>query len=437
MKSKKLNKKKIIHIAYYFPPIKSVGVNRSNRLANELASFFSSYTVCTTSNRKILPQSTLQIDDRVDVVEVPTFDFRTALSLLQKKESVHFDSGFKKKYYLNWLAKIIASFPFNIFLGQGSIIYILLGYKKVKQLIKNKPEDFVILSVFHPYADHLIAYLVKWKYPKVVWIADFKDLHIDPVYHNYYWKDVQLWFNKIILKKASFITTVSEGLAQNLRQFHDDVFVLPNGVTKIPEKVERYKDKFTISYTGAMFQDKRRPHLLLRAIEELIQEGKILKSKIRIQQAGRDLSIWKPLVKLFNLEDIFETHGVVSLDEAHLLQSKTHINLLLTTSHSAYKGVLTSKIFEYLAAANPVIVVINGPKDEIYEEAMSGINHLFIGYDKGDINKIKQFVLSYYHTWMSEEKYPRIEQKEWDSRYYWPKMINSFYSKIKKHISDV
>ena len=382
-----------------------------------------------------MAQEIQPISPQITLLEIPTFDYRSlSYLILKNKESA--EAKVKKKKYGKLFLKAMRSFPINLLIGEGAFIYIWKSYRAAKKLIVQSPQT-VVYSSFSPYADHLVAYLLKRKFPNILWVADFRDLHVDPTYQIYLWKNLQLWFNKKIIAKATFVTTVSEGLAQNLRQFHDDVFVLPNGVTKVPEKVERYKDKFTISYTGAMFQDKRRPHLLLRAIEELVQEGKILKSKIRIQQAGRDLSIWKPLVKLFNLEDIFETHGVVSLGEAHLLQSKSHINLLLTTSHSAYKGVLTSKIFEYLAAANPVIVVINGPKDEIYEEAMSGINHLFIGYDKDDVNKIKQFVLSYYHTWMSEEKYPRIEQKEWDSRYYWPKMINSFYSKIKKHISDV
>jgi len=213
--------------------------------------------------------------------------------------------------------------------------------------------------------------------------------------------------------------------------------VLPNGVTKIPESINRYSDKFTISYTGAMFQDKRRPQLLLRALDELIQEGKISKTKIRIQQAGRDVVIWESLIKSYDLQDVFETKGVVVLDEAHRIQSRSHINLLLTTSHSAYKGVLTSKIFEYLAAANPIVVIINGPEDEIYEEAMSGISHLFIGYDKDRVDDIKRFILNYYQLWVSGNSYPRIKQDEWDGRYYWPKMIGGFYNEIEKHLADV
>jgi len=431
-----LNKNsQILFLAYYYPPIKSPGVKRSYSISHLFQEYFDKITVITTSNRKIMAQEIQPISPKITLLEIPTFDYRfLSYLILKNRESA--EAKVKKKKSGKLFLKAMRSFPINLLIGEGAFIYIWRSYRAAKKLIVQNPQT-VVYSSFSPYADHLVAYLLKRKFPNILWVADFRDLHVDPTYQIYLWKNLQLWFNKKIIAKATFVTTVSEGLAQNLRQFHDDVFVLPNGVTKIPKKVERYKDKFTISYTGAMFQDKRQPHLLLRAIEELIQEGRILKSKIRIQQAGRDIAIWEPLIELFNLEDVFETHGVVSMDEAHLIQSKSHINLLLTTSHSAYKGVLTSKIFEYFAAANPIAVVINGPKDEIYEQAMSGINHLFIGYDKDDVNEIKQFVLNYYHAWLSEKKYSRIEQREWESRYYWPKMIIGFYTKIKKHIADV
>ncbi len=431
----KLSDNHFLLLAYYYPPIKSPGVKRSYSISHLFLEYFDEVSVFTTSNRKIMDQEVQPISSKIEVIEILTFDYRyLSYLILKNKESA--ESKVKSNLGGKLFLKAMRSFPINLVMGEGAFVYIWKSYRAAKKMIKQNPKT-VVYSSFSPYADHVVAYLLKRKFKYLVWIADYRDLHVDPTYRNYLWKDLQLWFDRKIASKATFLTTVSEGLAQNLRQFHDDVFVLPNGVTKIPEKIQRYKDKFTISYTGAMFQDIRKPQLLLKALEELIQERKISRTKISVQQAGRDVTIWKSLVKIFNLDDIFETQGIVSLDEAHLIQSKSHVNLLLTTSHSAYKGVLTSKIFEYLAAGNPIIVIINGPKDEIYEDAMSGINHLFIGYDKEDVKEIKRFIMNYYQAWLADEKYPRIEKGEWDSRYYWPKMINRFYNKIKKTEADV
>ena len=379
-----------------------------------------------------MAQEQQSISDSISVVEIPTIDYRyLSYLILKNKESA--ESKVKSNPGGKYFLKAMRSFPVNIFIGEGGLWYILTAYRKAKKLIRQNPNT-IVYSSFSPYADHVVAWLLKRKFKELLWIADFRDLHVDPTYRNYLWKNLQLWFNKKILCKASFVTTVSEGLAQNLRTFNKDVFVLPNGVSKIPKKQERYHDRFTISYTGAMFQDKRKPQLLLRALRVLIDEGKIDKNTIRIKQAGRDLAIWAPLVKKYGLESIFEPAGVVPLGEAHLIQSQAHINLLLTTSHASYKGVLTSKIFEYLAAANPILVIINGPRDEIYEEAMSGIEHLFVGYDSDELHKIKRFILDYYSLWIGNSNYPRIKKESWESRYYWPEIIYGLIGKVESHV---
>ncbi|HHB78727.1 MAG TPA: hypothetical protein ENK85_05805 [Saprospiraceae bacterium] len=423
---------RIIFLSYYYPPIKSPGVKRNYTISHLFTESFKKVTVFTTSNRKVMAQDEQPISPDISLVKVPTYDYRFfSYLILKNKESAESKAKSNKagKYFL----KAMRSFPVNIFIGEGGLWYIWSAYARAKRII-SKESQTIIYSSFSPYADHVVAWLLKRKFKKLIWVADFRDLHVDPTYRNYLWKKLQLWFDKTIIRKATFVTTVSEGLAQNLRKFHDDVFVLPNGVAKMPKAIERYTDKFTINYTGAMFQDKRRPHLLLKALQELIREGKIEKNTIRIQQAGRDVAIWKPLISKFNLEGVFESKGIVALDDAHLLQSKSHVNLLLTTSHKEYKGVLTSKIFEYLGAGNPILVIINGPKDEIYEEAMSGVEHVFVGYDSDSLDEIKEYILSYYNMWKTQKHYPRIKKENWAGRYYWPEMIHGLEEKIISHV---
>jgi len=426
---------KILFFSYYYPPIQSPGVKRNYTISHLFLESFKNITVFTTSNRKVMAQEVQSISPYLSLVEIPTFDYRyLSYLILKNKESAESKVKGNKggKYFL----KAMRSFPINIFIGEGGLWYILSAYAKAKKLLLQDPNT-IIYSSFSPYSDHVVALLLKRKFPEIFWIADFRDLHVDPTYRNYLWKNLQLWFNKRVISKATFVTTVSEGLAQNLKQFHDDIYVLPNGVSNIPEPIERYHDKFTISYTGAMFQDKRKPQLFLKAIQELIAEGDLKENKIRIQQAGRDVAIWELIINEFELDDVFESKGVVALEEAHLLQAKSHLNLLLTTSHKEYKGVLTSKIFEYLAAGNPIVVIVNGPKDEIYEEAMSGIESVFIGYDSDDLMAIKKFILHHYQIWLTGGEYPRIEKESWDERYYWPKMINGLQEKIQMNIDDV
>ncbi|MBK8350048.1 MAG: hypothetical protein IPL08_21440 [Saprospiraceae bacterium] len=85
-----------------------------------------------------------------------------------------------------------------------------------------------------PYADHVVAWLLKKKHPHVKWVADFRDLHIEPIYKNILWPGLQRWFEKKILRHADVVTSVSEGLSSKLKDYHPNVLTLTKGVNIRP-----------------------------------------------------------------------------------------------------------------------------------------------------------------------------------------------------------
>ncbi len=417
----------ILFLAYYYPPIQSPGVKRSFALSTHCRPYFDQVTVLTTANRRVVLTTDQKIPEDIRVVEVPTLDYRRiAARLTGNRESK--EAALKKRPAGRLFLKAMRSFPVNLLIGEGGLVYILSAYRIAKKILKAHP-DTVIYSSFSPWADHIVAWLLKRKYPHLIWIADFRDLHVDPIFRNYLWKNLQLWFDRKITARASLVTTVSEGLAIHLRRFHHNVAVFPNGVLTIPPKAHHYPDKFTIAYTGAMFRDRRRPHLLLRALQELFMENKLPREHIRLLQAGRDAGLWRDFAAPFGLEDIIELRGVLPQQDARRIQSRAHINLMLTASHPEYKGVLTSKIYEYLAAGNPIITLVNGPRDELLEQALHGIDHLFIAYDGDDTAPLKAFILTLFRRWRQSD-YPSIPPTQWTDRYHWPAIAGRFTARI-------
>ncbi|MBK8563695.1 MAG: hypothetical protein IPN76_10220 [Saprospiraceae bacterium] len=240
------------------------------------------------------------------------------------------------------------------------------------------------------------------------------------------------------MAKADVVTTVSKGLAEHLKAFHPNVVVLRNGIGELPITPAANADlptakHFTITYTGSMFRDLRKPDLLLEALSELIAAQKIAAEQVQIRYAGKDTATWIPLLEKYGLvPSIFLGLGNVTHQEAVQLQCSTHINLLLTYATPELKGNATGKLYEYLAAKQPVLLLVNGCKDEELEEIFEATNAGMIAYDSmNHKDLVKAFLLEKYKEWqMTGLVAPAIADADLDA-FRWENMMAAF---LEKHV---
>ena len=399
----KILTKSFLFIHYHYPPIKNSGVYRNYYLSSAIAEKVEDCWVLTTNNTKILPNEALDPVENLHKLEIPTFDYRTVFAFLSRKKKsagAQFKESSKKNAFFQWLIKIQRSFPFNIFLAEGSILYIIAGYRKGKNLIAQN-NIAVIYSSFMPYADHIIAYLLKRRFPEKIWVADFRDLQIEPIYQNTIWVPIQRWFEKKILLKADLITTVSEGISKKMECYGRPVITLHKGVS--PRVNLSQYPKFTISYSGSLFLEYRDPKVFLLALSDLIKSNDIHPEDINFIYAGKDGDQMDQWVTKYGLKNIFENVGMISRYEALEIQDRSHINLLLTSSSTEHQGLLTGKMFEYFESRNPILCVIKGVKDAEIESIFSDLNAGIVAYDppSTEIKIIHQFILEKYHEWQN------------------------------------
>jgi len=152
-----LNKNLLI-ISYYLPPSKTVAGVRIYNFHLESKKHFKDVFALTTTNRNIFQKDIYDFDD-TKTIEVWTFDLRRLLNK-DKSASSGFSSTTKSNPFVQFLSKLSYSFPFNFFLDDGGITYILGGFFKGKRLVK-KHNIKVLFSSYKPYADHLICFLLK------------------------------------------------------------------------------------------------------------------------------------------------------------------------------------------------------------------------------------------------------------------------------------
>lgn len=352
-----------LFIHYYFPPTQMVSSARMLYWYRLLDRQGHRIWGMGARNRHRFPQDTTLETGCAQLIDLPAYDLRSWVFGRKQYDSGGLGAVQKRKPWLRALLRWVDSFPLNILLGDGGVWYIWTGYLAGQKLVRDQGITH-LFSSFRPYADHLVAYLLKWRFPHLIWMADFRDLHVDPLRRNVCLAGFQRWCNRLILKKADRITTVSAGLARQLQLCvppNTRIDVVRTGLTApIRCDTTPYPSTFRLVYTGSLYADWQRPEDLALALESLDEQ--IVRSW-EITYAGRDGELWKQTFAQSGWSGIIRLLGCISRSEALQLQRTAAVNILLTWSSPQYSGILTGKLYEYLAARRPILILINGPRD--------------------------------------------------------------------------
>ena len=409
-------------ICYKFPPMHSTSCVRTWAFYRGMREYFDTVHVISTTNRHILRQEVIDMED-AEVVDAKTWDYRTILQGRKGSASAVSNTG-KLTSSGKLGQKLNASFPFLYLFGEGGWMYIRNAVQHGEELIDRENITHVF-STYTPYADHLVASKLKHKYPQLFWIADFRDLHVDPTQNNLFFRNHQEKVNRNIISGADMVTTVSSGLAEHLKAYHDNVVVLRNGIENAELRTcEGYTDKFTLCYTGSLFGEHRDPGILYEALSELCAEKVINQDDVRILYAGKDQQAWDTMAARFGWLDAVENKGLISRQEALELQCKSHVNVLLTYSSDSLTGNLTGKVFEYMAAGRSILVLVSGPEDKELNDIIEP--HFGMVAYPDERRKVKSFLKAEYEAWSKGNHEDTSDLVDRLQPYIWSNMIRKF-----------
>lgn len=379
-----------------------MGALRNYRIAVLLAKNFGNLHIITSKKTGEQVQA-----KNMTIQQVETFDYKNIVRLFKSKSDTPAIPEFKKPSLLWWWAvRLLDTIPFNILLGEGGLAYVWNAYRQASQLIKERQINLVYTS-FRPYADVLVGWLLKRKFPHLCWVADFRDPHVDPNRRNVFFPRLQHRINRAIFSKADIVTTVSGGLAKHFRQYHPDIQVVLNGFPEALLQAAGEKSlpnsKFTITYTGSLYYGWQSADVLWKSLAKLINEGKIAPDKIRIVYAGKDQSLWRDWMRQYKLENISEIHPYLAHNTSLQLQQRSDLNLMLTWSSSKLSGILTGKLFEYIAVQKPVLAIVQGEKDQEIFDIFSDTNAGLCALNEDAFwEKTENFILELYRNWLRD-----------------------------------
>ena len=394
-----MTNKKVLIITYYWPPAGGPGVQRVLKFVKYLPQFGWEPIILTVKDGEYQAVDESLESDIIETLKV----FKTrviGLYSLYKKFTgrktipTHQLSGGKNDSLFSRLSRWIR---LNIILPDGRIGWYPFAVAGGRKIIENEKVD-LIFSSGPPHSLHLIARSLAKKY-SIPWVADFRDPWTERFYYeenvrSFFAKKVDLYLEKNILTHANRITTVSSGLKTLLEQKVNPlkIEVIYNGYDETDFKtspIEKTDNSTIISSIGTLSRTQT-PNVLFKAIEELRNEG--LTKSIYLHFAGTIHSaIRDDINDRYHLNDITTYHGYLSHTDAIEMMRNSDFLMLVVPKTKNNVGIITGKLFEYLRAATPIILI--GPLDsdaaKILHETQTGF---IIGYD--NVSEIKNILLN-------------------------------------------
>lgn len=251
------------------------------------------------------------------------------------------------------------------------------AFHAARQLVKNEQVRFLVTNA-PPFTAHLVGARLKRLFPGLTWVADFRDLWTQNAFRRGArpLRPLNVFYEKTVLAESDALITVSEPWALKMGALHNKpARGIPNGFDPDEQADGHFSatTKLTITYTGTIYKHKQDPAMLFRAIKHLLGNG--------LLRGGADIEI-----NLYGDGRLAEYAGQAELPgicfyrgrrprrEIIDIQRRSQALLLLDWNAPGEPGVIPAKLFEYLAAKRPILMIgrQRGAAAEIIEQTGSG-----------------------------------------------------------------
>jgi glycosyltransferase involved in cell wall biosynthesis len=245
------------------------------------------------------------------------------------------------------------------------------GVKAVNELLRSERFDAVI-STSPPESVHLVAARSHGDLP---WIADFRDpwqragMRARPAMFT----AMDRMLEPHTLRSASALTTVSEPLAQALRERypHTPVYSIPNAFSASDFDGIEFTEpqKCTLLYAGQLYGGRCDPRPLFSAVSQLLHDGVVRPDELTLDFYGDNNEWLQSEVRRAGIASVITLHGRKPRQEILRLERAASRLLLFLWNDPNERGTYTGKLFEYLGARRRIIA-IGGPDETVIDDAL-------------------------------------------------------------------
>jgi glycosyltransferase involved in cell wall biosynthesis len=385
--------KRVLIVAYGFPPSNQVAIHRILRLSKWLPKSGWEPIILTVKTKYAHPYfyshedadlSTL-VPDQLKVYRAPSFEH------------------FKHPFWGRVQSRIMGA----IAVPDSYVTWVPGGVLAGKKLVEEHHID-VVLTTVGPNSTALIGYFLK-KLTSAKWVMDYRD----PWCPNPFKKRGHVRFfleKKIedrILSLSDFNVTTSDLITEIYQKTYPSIADRFSTITNcydhelqfVPGQVDvasPCNDKFRIIHSGA-FYPKRNPTGFLKSLVALAAEHPELRDKIEVLFVGSISSDIKEEILRVAESTSIDCQLIGPLPYKESMQHISNSDLLLAINGIEERDniFIPGKLFDYIAANKPILLI--GHQGAASEIVVSG--NLGAVRKHQDIDGIASEVLRFYRRW--------------------------------------
>jgi len=358
---------KVLIVSLYFPPAGGGGVQRPLKFATHLPSLGIETHVLAPDDPKWI--------HRDDELQPPTLAWVHRARYLGPKgrkpaEELHGTQGLER------ISRQAELFGRRFLVPDENVSWNITAIPAAIRIVRNEGID-VVVTTSPPSSVHLIGAAVK-RATGVKWVADLRDSVVAHPHRSAERLIVRAKEQgehavaKLIAHSADAITCVSDAIAEEMRERspRGPVLTIANGsdFDDFAGLDHQPSDRFRLTHTGSFF-GKRDPRPFLTALDESGLD-------VQARFLGDFRSTDREWAEERGLGDKLELIPYAPRQEALELQRDSDALLLLIPDAGGRgKGVLSGKVFEYLAAERPILAVVppDGAAADLIRETGAGV----------------------------------------------------------------
>jgi glycosyltransferase involved in cell wall biosynthesis len=402
------DRRRVLVLAYYFPPVGGAGVQRSLKFVKYLASLGWDATVVSTRSRAYGTRDAslvAEIPPTTRVTRTPALPLARYLAIVLYRLRL-----MRLRTYVLWPDGGLGWMPFAFVAA-------------MRAARRDRPD--VLFSTSSPYGGHLVALAVA-RLTGLPWVADFRD---------------EWAANPYLAGQPRALTRLSERAEGAITSRATRVVVaadyfklaglspgdprrieIVNGVdeTDVPEQTPAPPSgRFVLAHVGSIYQI-RDPTPALRALASLISRGAVDGGRVEVRLVG---NLWIPGFTPPPGIDVTTTGYVTHAHAIDAMATATALLLYVPSGDLAPSG----KLFEYLASGRPLLclaseenlasrlvtewdagVVADPDNEAAIEEAFLALWRRWLGDALPDQERVRALVLEHYSRRANAARLARV-----------------------------
>ncbi len=371
--------KKVLIITYYWPPSGGAGVQRWLKFVKYMQQFGWEPIVYTAEGGEmpVVDESLLkEIPEDIQIIKTPIWEpYSIYKKFIGRRKEDKINASFlNENKKTGTTEKISIWIRGNFFIPDARKFWIKPSINYLNNFIKTHNIEYVISSG-PPHSMHLIALGLKNIFPKLKWLADFRDP----------WTNID-FYEKLMLTKAAdkkhhqqelsvlshadCVLSVGRSMSEEFLQMYKNsggtnfqkFKVIANGFddNDLKNSVIEKDKKFSLAHVGTLVKD-RNPEVLWKVLNNLIKTNSAFASALEIKLVGKvDFFVMEQITN-YGLKAYVKKIDYLPHEKVIEEQKKSKVLLLLVNNTKNAKGILTGKVFEYMASGVPILTI--GPSD--------------------------------------------------------------------------